>query len=67
MLPDDRKELKAAKTESEQQTRLDPHLKEREKKEVVIPYTDELFQEVSIEWLVATDQVCYVALQIRLF
>ncbi|KAK0219520.1 hypothetical protein EDD85DRAFT_771112 [Armillaria nabsnona] len=56
MLPDDRKELKAAKTESERQTRLDPHLKEREKKEVVLPYTDELFREVSIEWLVATDQ-----------
>ncbi|PBK96078.1 hypothetical protein ARMGADRAFT_924683, partial [Armillaria gallica] len=57
MLPDDRKELKTAKTESKQQTCLDPHLKECEKKEVVLPYTDELFQEVSIEWLVATNQL----------
>ncbi|PBK88170.1 hypothetical protein ARMGADRAFT_937696, partial [Armillaria gallica] len=56
MLPDDHKELKAVKTESEWQTHLDPHLKECEKKGFVLPYTDELFQEVSIEWLVATDQ-----------
>ncbi|KAK0224452.1 hypothetical protein EDD85DRAFT_959598 [Armillaria nabsnona] len=43
VLPDDCKELKAAKIESERQTQLDPHLKEHEKKEVVLPYTDELF------------------------
>lgn len=63
MLLDDCKELKAVKMESEWQTWLDPHLKEHEKKEIVLPYTDELFQEVSIEWPVTTDQVCYMVLQ----
>ncbi|KAK0488219.1 hypothetical protein EDD18DRAFT_1081830, partial [Armillaria luteobubalina] len=55
MLPDNCKEQKAAKV-SEQQTRLDSHLRECEKKEVILPYTDELFEEVTVEWLVATDQ-----------
>ncbi|KAJ7844508.1 hypothetical protein B0H14DRAFT_2224154, partial [Mycena olivaceomarginata] len=36
-----------------QQT-LEPHL--REKPERVIPYSDELWREAALEWLIATDQ-----------
>jgi hypothetical protein len=39
------------------QGRLDNHLQEMPRKERVIPYTDALFREAAIEWLVATDQV----------
>ena len=56
MLPKDAKSRRHAAT-METQRRLDPHLKEMPKKEIVIPYTDELFCEVAIEWLVSTDQV----------
>jgi hypothetical protein len=39
------------------QGQLDSHLQEVPCKECVIPYTDALFREAAIEWLVATDQV----------
>ena len=39
------------------QSQLDPHLREREPKTRVVPYTDALFRQVAIEWLIATDQV----------
>ncbi len=55
MLPTHRKALKKAQ-EVQSQTKLDPHLKEKEK-EKVVRYTDELFQSAALEWLVATDQV----------
>ncbi|KAJ6523122.1 hypothetical protein DFH09DRAFT_938048, partial [Mycena vulgaris] len=37
-----------------QQKTLDPHL--REKLERVVPYSDTLFRDVALEWLIATDQ-----------
>ncbi|KAJ7878313.1 hypothetical protein B0H14DRAFT_2342038, partial [Mycena olivaceomarginata] len=37
-----------------QQATLDPHL--REKPERVVPYSDALFRQVALEWLIATDQ-----------
>jgi hypothetical protein len=40
------------------QPRLDPHLREKPQKEKIIPYTDELFRDAAIEWLVSTDQEC---------
>ena len=40
------------------QTRLDRHLQEHSPTEVVVKYTDEVFRNAAIEWLVATDQVC---------
>ncbi|KAJ7124248.1 hypothetical protein C8R44DRAFT_619822, partial [Mycena epipterygia] len=52
-------DVKARKAEAtgpnklEQQT-LDPHL--REKPERVIPYSDTVFRDAAIEWLIATDQ-----------
>jgi hypothetical protein len=39
------------------QSRLDGHLQEVPRKERIVPYTDALFREAAIEWLVATDQV----------
>jgi hypothetical protein len=52
------KAQKDAKRAAEQQSTLDPHLEERPVKEHVIPYSDNLFREAAIEWLVSTDQVC---------
>ena len=39
------------------QSRLDPHLREMPQKEAIIPYSDERFCDAAIEWLVSTDQV----------
>jgi hypothetical protein len=49
--------------EKEEATRLkqgslDPHLAKLGEKERVLPYTDALFRQAAIDWLVATDQVC---------
>lgn len=46
----------------EKQSSLDPHLKEQEAKERVVPFSEELFREAAIEWLIATDQVHYILL-----
>ncbi|PCH39211.1 hypothetical protein WOLCODRAFT_85170, partial [Wolfiporia cocos MD-104 SS10] len=41
------------------QSSLDSHLWERPPlKEHVMPYSDVLFREAAVEWLVVTDQVC---------
>ncbi|KAJ7808037.1 hypothetical protein B0H14DRAFT_2380921, partial [Mycena olivaceomarginata] len=42
-----------AKAQLHQQT-LEPHL--REKPERVVPYSDALFRDAALEWLIATDQ-----------
>jgi hypothetical protein len=39
------------------QTSIDPHLEERVPKERVIPYSDSLFRQTALEWLIETDQV----------
>lgn len=44
---------------SENQGSLDPHLKERPQKERVVLYSDDMFHDAAIEWLVSTDQVCH--------
>jgi len=36
---------------------LDPHLADLGPKEHVLPYTDSLFRQAAIDWLIATDQV----------
>ncbi|RPD52271.1 hypothetical protein L226DRAFT_447447, partial [Lentinus tigrinus ALCF2SS1-7] len=47
----------AAEQESQSQSTLDPHLREKPAPaELVVKYTDALFREAAIEWLVATDQ-----------
>jgi hypothetical protein len=57
MLPKDA-EKRRNDAAADNQSRLDPHLKERLPKERVIPYNDDLFRDAAIEWLVSTDQVC---------
>jgi len=56
MLPKDSKSRRQA-TMKDTQQRLDPHLEEKRPVERVIPYTDDLFRNAAIEWLVSTDQV----------
>ena len=57
MLPKDAKARKE-KAKADSQTNLDPHLKEVPVKKRVVPYSDKLFRQTAIEWLVSTDQVC---------
>jgi hypothetical protein len=52
-----RKDAKAAEDRSKQSS-LDTHLEEQ-CKETFVPYSDSLFREAAIEWLVATDQVIF--------
>ncbi|KAI0757827.1 hypothetical protein C8Q80DRAFT_1090595 [Daedaleopsis nitida] len=58
MLPKDsaaRRRAQASK--SAEQTRLDPHLREQPKPpEQLVKYSDELFRDAAVEWLIATDQ-----------
>ncbi|KAG0693346.1 hypothetical protein DFH29DRAFT_1007373 [Suillus ampliporus] len=42
---------------ADSQSRLDAHLCEQKPKECVIPYSDALFHEATIEWLIETDQL----------
>jgi hypothetical protein len=57
-LPGDIKKRKAA---AELVTRtLDRDLREKKLAERVVPYTDKLFRQAAIEWLVATDQVSHI-------
>ena len=56
MLPKDTKAQKK-KVKVDSQTSLNLHLKEIPVKMCVIPYSDKLFQQTAIEWLVSMDQV----------
>ncbi|KJA12714.1 hypothetical protein HYPSUDRAFT_116501, partial [Hypholoma sublateritium FD-334 SS-4] len=51
-----RNEAKKAAEAAKQQSSIEPHLEERKVKERVIPYSDALFKQAAIEWLIATDQ-----------
>ena len=62
-LPGDIKKRKEA-TEKAERT-LDRDLKEKKLTERVLPYTDKLFRQAAIEWLVATDQVRYLDLPLH--
>jgi len=57
MLPKDVQERKDKVANAAKQCRLDSHLEEIPAQERVAPYTDHLFREATIEWLVSTDQV----------
>src|SRR5437870_7111900 len=58
MLPVDTQDRKAKATTSQmQQGRLDSHLQDIPPPERIVPYSDRLFREAAIEWLIATDQV----------
>jgi len=56
MLPKDSKARWEGKTDA--QMSLNPHLEELPVKKHVVLYSDALFWQVVIEWLVSTDQVC---------
>jgi len=45
------------KKAAQAQQTIDAHMTERKLSERVIPYSDKLFRQAAIEWLVATDQV----------
>lgn len=55
MLPGD---VKARKENAAQQS-INAHLTERKLAERVVSYTDRLFKQAAIEWLVSTDQVLH--------
>ncbi|KAG2363975.1 hypothetical protein BDR07DRAFT_1281009, partial [Suillus spraguei] len=57
MLPSDTKchKLDAAAT-ADTQAQLDGHLRKQEPKDCVVPYSDALFREAAIQWLIEMDQ-----------
>lgn len=60
MLPDDTKARHASALEALSQTQVDGHFKIASPDDVKksAPYSDELFRDAAIQWLVETDQVC---------
>ncbi|KAE9387809.1 hypothetical protein BT96DRAFT_736276, partial [Gymnopus androsaceus JB14] len=57
MIPKDVKIRKnAAEAAAASQTVIDDHAVPLPHKERVLPYSDELFQQAAIEWLIETDQ-----------
>jgi hypothetical protein len=60
-LPDDIKARKtAAAAANMRQGTLDEHVREIEPGEHVLPYTDKLFREAAVEWLITTNQVGFL-------
>jgi len=52
-------DIKACKQEAEKVNHtLDRDFTEKKMSERVIRYSDKLFRQAAVEWLVATDQVC---------
>jgi len=56
-LPDFLKEQQKNKADLLQQTMVTNHFAKAEPQEKIIPYSDELFKQAAVEWLIATDQV----------
>ena len=57
MLPEDTRERRAALLESLRQTNVTEHFAETQPEERPAPYSDDLFKEAAIQWLIETDQV----------
>ncbi|KAI0828580.1 hypothetical protein BC628DRAFT_1305830, partial [Trametes gibbosa] len=55
MLPKDTL-TRCEKHKLQEQTRLNAHLVEKPQPERIIKYTDAIYREAAIEWLLATDQ-----------
>jgi hypothetical protein len=65
MLPND---VKARKDDQKlNQETLDLFLTERQPTEHSKPYPDQAFKMAAIEWIITTDQVCWVVSYIQLF
>ena len=62
MLLKDCKEHKGKASGSQKQSQLDSHLWPMPLKEIVMPYSDDLFCNAAIEWLINTDQVHFINL-----
>lgn len=61
MLAEDSKERhKAVANELLKQISVDDHFKKVTTEDKPTPYTDELFKEAAIEWLIETNQACYL-------
>lgn len=58
MLPDDAKARKSDLQQKLQQTQVNDHFDEVKPEDKPEPYSDEIFKEAMIQWLVETDQVC---------
>jgi hypothetical protein len=59
MLPSDAKERKAADHVTILQTQVNKHFSKAQPEDKPLPYTDNLFKEAAIEWLIQTDQVSF--------
>jgi hypothetical protein len=58
MLPEDTKERRQALADQTlQQSAVDDHFKPATPEDKPTPYSDELFKEAAIEWLIETNQV----------
>jgi hypothetical protein len=57
MLPEDVQEHKLAAIMTVKQGTLDDHVREVAPTERVVPYSDRLFREAAVEWLISTSQV----------
>ena len=57
MLPEDSKARRAQVLEESQQTNDNDHFKPAPKEEKPEPFSDELFKQTAIEWLIETNQV----------
>lgn len=54
-----RKAAAQAEDQAKQQS-LEPHLMKIVPQERVVPYSDALFCDAAVQWLVETHQVCYL-------
>jgi len=57
MLPEDVQERKLAAVTTVKQGTLDSNVREVAPMERVVPYSDKLFREAAVEWLISTSQV----------
>jgi len=62
MLPEDSKARRDAAAEKLKQSQVDDHFTVIPEEEKPTPYTDELFKEAAIQWLIETDQVPFYCL-----
>jgi hypothetical protein len=58
MLPEDARERREA-TQALHQSAVDEHFKPLASEDKPIVYSDDIFKEAAIEWLIETNQVCY--------
>ena len=59
MLPDDTKARRMALSlESLRQTEVEDYYTKQKPEDKPPPYSDRLFEEAAIQWLIQTDQVC---------